>query len=333
MKRTVRLIASLAVSVALLYLAFRDVDVSALSAQLGGVRLGYVGLYFVTLVLIQACRIFRWNVLIRPFARVTTAQALRISNLGLMLILALPLRLGELARPYLLKQETGASMSAGLGAVAVERAVDGLLVTLLFFLTTRGLDAPYRVPPVLEAAAWISLGVFASAFVVIVGAILAEGRVVALVGRIGTPLAPNATARVTRMLGSFVSGLRSLPDARALASVVAFTLFYWCLNGVGLYWAMRAFGWELPALAGFVVVGVLVLGIMIPAGPGHLGTYQAALRAGLAVFGVSATDAAAYGLIVYPLNVLVIVGAGLPYLFGRGASVRTIVDASSAEVG
>jgi glycosyltransferase 2 family protein len=328
-KRTVRIALSLAVSVLLLWLAFRSVDVGGLTEQLSSIQLEYVALYFLALVGIQVCRVFRWEVLIRPFARVSLRQSLRISNLGLMLILALPLRLGELARPYLLKQETGASMSSGLGAVAVERAIDGLLVTLLFFLTTLWLDAPYHVPTVLRGAAWVSLSLFAAAFVVLIGALVAEDRMVALVKKLGTPLAPGATAKVSRMLGSFVSGLRSLPDARAVAVFVAYTLLYWGLNGLGLYWAMRAFGWELPPLAGFVVVCVLVLGVMIPAGPGHLGTYQAALGAGLAVFGVSATRAQAYGLVVYPLNVLVIIGSGLPYLFGRSAEVRTIVDAST----
>jgi glycosyltransferase 2 family protein len=333
MKRAIRLLLSLAVSVLLLWLAFRGVDIHELGAQLRTVDASYVLLYLCTIVVTQACRVFRWDLLIRPFAQVTTRQLLRVSNLGLMLILVLPLRLGELARPYLLKQETGASMSAGLGAVTVERAIDGLLVTLLFFITTQWLEAPYIVPGYLSAAAWVSLGIFGTAFVVMIGALVAQERAVALVRRLGTPLSPRLTERAVRMLGSFVTGLRALPDVRAVALFTVWTLVYWGANGLGLWWVTQAFGWALPPASGFVVVCVLVLGIMIPAGPGHLGAYHAALRVGLAVFGISATDAAAYGLIVYPLNVLVIVGAGMPYLFGRGrTNVRSIVQASSEAV-
>ena len=87
---------------------------------------------------------------------------------------------------------------------------------------------------------------------------------------------------------------------------------------MGLYWLMCAFDWSLPVVAAFVLVCVLVIGIMVPAGPGFLGTYQAAIVTGLAVFGVNSNDALAYSLVAYPINLLVVVAFGLPYLFGRG---------------
>ncbi len=86
-----------------------------------------------------------------PFRRL-----LLISSVGFMAILALPVRLGEFVRPYFVTRERHVRMSAMLGAVAVERIVDGLLISILFFgsyLASAG-DLFTRE---LRVAAWLSL--------------------------------------------------------------------------------------------------------------------------------------------------------------------------------
>ena len=50
-----------------------------------------------------------------------------------MAIQALPVRLGEFVRPYFVVRTGQSRMSAVLGTVAVERIVDGLLISSIFF--------------------------------------------------------------------------------------------------------------------------------------------------------------------------------------------------------
>ena len=49
----------------------------------------------------------------------------------MFLMMFMPLRLGELARPYLMRRKLGVALSSGLGAAALERTLDGLCVALL----------------------------------------------------------------------------------------------------------------------------------------------------------------------------------------------------------
>jgi len=330
MKTVVRLILSLSLSAVFLWFAFHDVDLAAMWQEIVRVKWWAVVAFTVLNLGIQFCRVMRWDVLIRPFVKVSRATLIRVSCLGLMLIMVLPLRLGEFARPYLLKKEAGAPFSAGVGSVVVERAIDGLLVTLLFFLTTFILGASYAVPVNLMRAAVLALCFFAAVTMVIVAALFREEQTLRLARRIGTPFFPKLTERAVGMLGAFVAGLRSLPDVRALGVFAGYTVTYWVLNGLGMYLVMRGMGWDVPAVAGFTLVSVIVIGIMIPAGPGHLGTFQAAVRLGLSIFGINATQAAAYCMIIYPLTILVIAGSGVPFLFGRGSEVRGVMNASAA---
>ena len=52
-----------------------------------------------------------------------------------MAILALPVRLGEFVRPASCASAATPPQSAALGTVAVERIVDGLLISILFFVS------------------------------------------------------------------------------------------------------------------------------------------------------------------------------------------------------
>ncbi len=82
-----------------------------------------------------------------------------ISSAGFMAIFALPMRLGELARPFYVSRERGARVSTLVGAVAVERIVDGLLISMLFFGGYLG-SSGHVFSRQLAIAAWLSLGGF-----------------------------------------------------------------------------------------------------------------------------------------------------------------------------
>jgi uncharacterized protein (TIRG00374 family) len=329
-KNSFRLLLSLACSALFLWLAFRHVDLSQVAQTLRHVSLGYVALYVVALMLIQVCRSLRWEVLVRPFAPLSQRTAFKVSNVGNMLIMLLPLRLGELSRPYLMKKISQASFTSTMGAVAVERIVDGLLVTLLFFMTTWFLGPEHVVPSSLRIGAFLALGVFGGATVGVVLALVSHTLATRLLRRLLEPLSAGLCNKVVALLDAFVAGLRALPNLRAVLALVFWTLAYWAANGLGLWSLMLGFGWSLPPSAGFTLVCVLVIFIMMPAGPGFLGTYQSAINTGLAIFGVGQSEAAAYGVVAYPLNLLVVVGFGLPYLLGRrGLHVGEMVRESA----
>ena len=78
----------------------------------------YLAGYLVLQVGVHLARSLRWNFLLAPLGvRVPRGPLLAISSVGFMAILALPVRAGELIRPYLLAREGRVRMSA---AVAVE---------------------------------------------------------------------------------------------------------------------------------------------------------------------------------------------------------------------
>ncbi|HAN32309.1 MAG TPA: TIGR00374 family protein, partial [Myxococcales bacterium] len=91
-------------------------------------------LYSACLVLIHGLRVLRWWTLLQRFEGVSLAHINRVGAIGFMAVFMLPLRLGELARPWLLQRDSDVAFGTGLSTIAVERVIDGLMVSLLLFL-------------------------------------------------------------------------------------------------------------------------------------------------------------------------------------------------------
>jgi glycosyltransferase 2 family protein len=100
-------------------------------AQIAMQSLLFIGIYAIS----HVARMVRWGALVRPLGEVSWRDLLGASAVGMTAILLLPLRLGELVRPYVLARRTGISTSALLGTAVVERVIDGLVMTGLLFVT------------------------------------------------------------------------------------------------------------------------------------------------------------------------------------------------------
>jgi uncharacterized protein (TIRG00374 family) len=328
-----RLLASFGLSALFLGVALRQVHFDQVWQVLTGIEPPWVLAYVLSLCLVQGLRALRWGALVTSFAPLTYAQAFRISNVGNMLIMLLPLRLGELSRPYMMRQQLQASFSRTLGAVAVERMLDGLLVSLLFFVTTWSLPASYQVPASLHLGALLALGLFAGVSLLLGLSLYSRDRLFALLERLGGSRLQGLVRKLTLTLQSFLDGLQALPNGRTAAVLLGTTLGYWAVNGLGLWALCCAFGWQLPVACGFILMCVLVIFIMIPAGPGFIGTFQAAIVAGLSIFGISQESAVAYSLVAHVLNLGVVVGFGLPHMLGRqSVDLRSVVQATEGAV-
>jgi uncharacterized protein (TIRG00374 family) len=234
---------------------------------------------------VHLCRALRWNYLLAPLGvRVPPGPLLAISSVGFMAILALPARLGELVRPGLLRRH-GATASAALGTVAIERIVDGLMASLLVFgacFALRGPSAPGWMMP----TAYLALGGFAAALVVLAFAMKRPEATVRLGLRASLLpwLAPRVARVVEAKLLDMIRGLAALEDRRRLAAFCAWSLVYWAANGLGVWVLARGFGLPLSVTGGLATMGLVAVGISLPNSPGLVGQFQWFTLLGLSLY-------------------------------------------------
>jgi uncharacterized membrane protein YbhN (UPF0104 family) len=85
-----------------------------------------------------------------------------------------------------------------------------------------------------------------------------------------------------------------------------------------------AFGLHLPLYAAFFFLVVQILGVMIPASPGFIGTYHAAIIAGFTVFEVPQELALSVAIIMHATFFFPFILVGLIFLWWENLSLRDL---------
>jgi uncharacterized protein (TIRG00374 family) len=284
------------------------------------------------------CRAWRWNNLLEPIGvRLSPGRLLAISSVGFMAILALPARLGEFVRPALIRKKGEISAAAALGTVAVERIIDGLLVSLFVFgalFALRGPDAP----PWMMPTAYAALAIFSSAFVFLAFALRWPKRTVhicvslSLVRFLSQSLADKLEEAVLKL----ISGFLVLKDKRNLVVFVIWSIVYWTANGMSLWVLAHGFGLDLSVIGAFATMGVVAVGISLPNSPGLVGQYQYFTLLALALylnFGDADVKASAFvfAVALHGIQVIWYISIGALALSSRHVSFAEVAAARSLD--
>ena len=243
----------------------------------------------------QITRFARCHFLYAPLAKVPFRRTMTINAMGMAAITFLPLRIGEMARPAMLRDKGALSAWAVTGTVGAERILDGLVFSgmLLYGLAVASPqvplpdhvgDLPVPVWLVPRAATIFSL-VFLVAFVVMAAFYWARAAARRLTERVVGLVSKKLATRLADIVEGLSDGLRFLTNWRYSLPYLAVTLV--ALSSLVLSVEALAHATGLPELTftqSMVVVGVLALGFSAPNAPGFFGVVQLALYAGLATY-------------------------------------------------
>jgi glycosyltransferase 2 family protein len=341
MKLAINLFLSLGMLALCMWLVWPDATVRAqLEAAFNALEFStfapYLGMYLGLLVIIQLTRALRWRYLLAPLGvTIPNAPLLAISSVGFMAILALPARLGEFVRPGLMRKR-GISASAALGTVAVERIVDGLLVSLFVFAAFFTLKGPHS-PGWMMPTAYAALGVFALALIFLVGALKWPEKSVRFWLRLS--LLPRIAPRIANIIEQkaleMIRGFEVMRDTKNLAMFLAYSIVYWTCNGLGVYLLARGFELPLSFVGGFATMGLVAVGITLPNSPGLVGQFQWFTLVGLSLYLPGASDdkspiygtAFAFANVHYGLQVLWYILCGALGLATKYVSFHDLWDA------
>ncbi|MEZ4459770.1 MAG: lysylphosphatidylglycerol synthase transmembrane domain-containing protein [bacterium] len=283
-----------------LYLAVQQIDLATVQAYLAtadaGAIVGSSLLFLLMYAICHGARIARWYELIQPIGEVSRGTAMRVAAVGFGAIVLLPLRLGEFVRPILLSRKTDIPMTAALGTAVVERVVDGLTITGLLFVTLATYDGTANTNGI-RAVGLVSAAIFVPALGMCFLAWWRRSTATWLLNATIGRWVPKVSAKLEELLLTFIDGLKALTRANALARFLAFSLVYWAFNGLSMWVLARyGFGLQVGPWESMTMLSVLVVGIMIPAGPGMAGNFEFFLLQGLGMF-VSLASAEVQGAV------------------------------------
>jgi glycosyltransferase 2 family protein len=313
--RPVAVIAGLAFSIFLSYLAVRDVDLDTFADALVDSSYWWIAPSLAALAMTVAIRVIRWRYLFSAETRPPTKPALRALLIGEFFNAVLPMRPGELARIVVLHRETRTSRPEALGSIVVERLLDVFVLLILLLL----------VLPFAPDVKWLGvvLWLLALAAVALVGAVVGLRRYgVRPLSFLLRPLQwlPGFTAARTSIAAeSMLRGLHGLREVRTGLVAVALTAASWLAVAVSFWLAIRGLGLELGYDAAVLVVAATTFSLVLPSLPASLGVFEAAAVISLAAHGVDDSRALACAVVLHVLSFLPFIAAGLGALALGGA--------------
>jgi hypothetical protein len=289
-----------------------------------------VPVYVLSLLVVHWFRASRWRFLIAPVRRLPLKDVILLNWIGFFAIFALPLRLGEVARPALTKLRHGISVSVGFGTVAVERVLDGLVTSACVawaLLVLPRLSTRDPIATHLPSYGYLALALFAAAFAALAAFLWQRAFAVRVAEKTVGLVSPRLARWMAEKVASVADGVRSLGDARLAAGFVFESTLYWGANAVGVW--LLAVGCGLPLGLGHAVavMGVLAIGILLPTGPGLFGNFQLAVSAALRLYvaeEVVAGDGATFIFLLYLCQSAVMVLAGVIPLYSLGLRLRDL---------
>lgn len=318
-RRLPRLVLSLLVSGGFLYLAFRNVELDELTAALGRLHAGWLAAALGVSLLIMVLRAVRWHLELRPLARVPVGRLWVVTSVAYMAINLLPVRLGEVVRPWLLSRRASVSFSNVVGNLVVEKMMDSICIVFYLLL---GLVLIDSLPVWVRRGALVPAGI-AGVFVSVVVAFWWKGE--AFVDRLLLNRLPARFAgRAKAVLASVTDGMRILPNPGLLLGVFGVSLAVWFLPILSSYVMIRAFALDAPFSAAVVIFIFISFGTALPNLPGMIGPYQYACQLALGIYGVSEADGLAYGLVLNAVQFLTLIAQGVVALPLAGVSFRDL---------
>jgi uncharacterized protein (TIRG00374 family) len=283
-KKLLKAAISLLITVLMMGWAFRGTNLREQWQMLKEADLLPMLPFFITLLLIHVARTLRWGCLLSGMEKVPFKKLNEAAAIGFLMLIVLPFRLGEFARPFLIAQRSNIRRSPAMMTVVLERIVDAVVIAVLLRLLLLFTHTSAPELPLVKLGANLMFLVFGGGLVFLLFALWQMERASWLIRQTAGRISPALGERVVQVVETFVGALRQLPSAAQTVMFFLWTVIYWALNGIGMWYVTQAFHLHLSMYETFVVLCVLVVAMMIPAAPGNTGTYQAGIRVGLSLF-------------------------------------------------
>jgi uncharacterized protein (TIRG00374 family) len=277
-----------------LYLAMRKVDPIEVRKALAAMNLRWL-LPMVMVSLIGFwLRAVRWAWIFPPNSRPTVRQSFSTFMIGTMANNLVPGRLGDLARGGMIGRTVPLLGTSGaLATVVLEKVMDGLMLLALLGLAFLVAPLPGWLGKVGAVGSLMFLGTLLLLLAVNAHAKASRTKspIMAQESRFG-----KIVSAMQRLLHRFALGLNALSSKRQSTIVLILTLPIWLLDFSIMFFAFHMFSLNLPFVAAIVTGVILSIGMMLPAAPGFIGTYQFFTVAGLKLYHVPESQALAMAL-------------------------------------
>lgn len=335
-------------SLGALYLAFKNIPFTQLIDYL--VTIDYVWTIPAIVIIVVAfiLRVVRWRIILSASHRLEFMQAFHPLMIGFMLNCVLPARLGEIARPVIIRKKHAIPFSTGITTVAAERLFDMLFMVffLSIILATVPIDPEFSYAyksyvlnkSTLQALGRSMVGVVGVIVTIILLIIVDRTRelILALIRKLpqwfGKPDGPYrrsvqkyVSTPMEKLVLNVSAGFSLTKNPVKLAMCVGLTLSIWGLQILSYYvFALGCPGVHLSYVELSVIMIIICFFIALPSVPGFWGLWEAGGIFAMMLFGVSGKEAGGFTLANHAIQIIPVIVIGVVSAFVSSVNIFSL---------
>jgi len=282
-----------------------------------------VGVWLVWL----AVRPLRMRMLLRataPATQIAYNDAYGAHALGNAINSLLPMRAGEFAMMWVLARRAQVALPASFSAIVLDRLCDLAAALVVLIVAIFLMPNP---PAIIVEGIEIVTAVLVAGLALVAAAVRLRAQAL----RVFAILLPRRWhGALLHRLEELLKGLGVLARPAIFVQAVGLSAVIWGLAvlsftaGIGAVWP------DATLAMGAFTVGVVAMAFLVPAAPGGIGVFHAAIVFALAFYGVPAATALAYALISHALTFTVGIAVAACWTLYNGLDPRELARANAA---
>jgi uncharacterized protein (TIRG00374 family) len=325
-RRILLIVVGLLISASALAWAAKGIEWQKLGTVLSGLA-AWVPLAAITAYLLSfAPRAYRsqWMLAGAGPAPLSLAHAGESQIMGYAANNVLPLRLGEFVRVFALHKLAGLPRVTGLASLLAERILDGLMVVLILggSVTWFAGHGTHFEQTAVKPLLYTGVCLFALAILGLIVLASMSGWITRLSERLLPPRLHTAVANILTALAFFRAPKRAL-------GVVILSALVWLVEGSVFVLVISSLGVKAPWMAGYFMLAIVNLGILLPSAPGYVGVFQACGILAFEALGLPREQGLAASLLIHICQFLPITVIGLLLASRHGWSLKTMAQANA----
>jgi glycosyltransferase 2 family protein len=313
-------IIGLIVAAICIYLSIRGVVYEKVLENVQNVNARYFIPAIILFISGTILRSVRLGIMLSPLEKISQKLLFPITCVGFLAITLIPMRAGELVRPYLIKTKSQIPFTSSLGTIFVERVLDLSTLVFLFLFAMLASDLPK----------WVIYSGYTSLLIIIAIIclmLLFVGKTDSFIN-LFRPLLKRfpekIDTKIVELVRNFVSGLKILSSLKNILYIVFLTLLIWVFAALSIYSLYFSLNLNLPFISSFVVLFITMIGISLPTAPGFIGNWQYGCILALAIYGINKNEALAFSLVYYLCGMIMTILLGLVFLPSTSISIKNI---------
>ncbi|MFC1489027.1 lysylphosphatidylglycerol synthase transmembrane domain-containing protein [Thermodesulfobacteriota bacterium] len=316
-----KLIAGVFISAIFVYLSLRGIKYQELIKGLGDARYFFLIPSATLLFSISLLRSVRWGIILSPVEKVGQKKLFPITCIGYLAIVMVPMRLGELVRPYLLSDKSKIPMSTALATIFVERVLDSMILCCMLFFVFFRTHLP----------AWVLKTGYSSLIALVILSLsmlflyFNTKFTIKILHPVLKRLPQRFQIRIEDFIQRFLEGFKIIGSLQKLFYAIIFTISIWILSGLAIYSLFTFHNFQLPFISAFIVLVFIIISTSIPAAPGMVGNFQFACIVALSLFNLNKEDAFIFSMVYYCLGMGIQIFLGLIFLPSMRLSLKETV--------